>query len=81
MAVAGRGDRLAPLGQVRGCGDGCSGSDEESENPAHAGILPACDPQAPPSQGSLALDRGEHLVGAVLGEPEAQPVTEWLAPD
>src|SRR4249919_544152 len=38
MAVAGRGDRLAPFGQVRGCGDRCSGSEEESENPAHAGI-------------------------------------------
>ena len=66
MAVAGRGDRLAPLGQVRGCGNRCSCSEEEGENPAHAGILPACDPQAPPSQSSPALERGEQgLVGGL----------------
>jgi hypothetical protein len=45
------------------------------------GFYPHATHRPLPSQGSLALDRGEHLVGAVLGEPEAQPVTEWLAPD
>src|SRR4029078_2175199 len=49
MTVAGRGDRLASLGQIGGRGDGRGGPEHDGENPAHAGILPACTPKAPPS--------------------------------
>src|SRR6476646_5912138 len=66
MAVARRGDRLAPVCQVRGCGGRGCGSEHESENPAHAGILPADAPQALPSDRRPPLEcREERLVGGV----------------